>query len=529
MDKKTLIAYLKDGLIISCQALKNEPLHGEHIMQKMALAAKQGGCHALRMNSKKDIIAARKLVDIPIIGIVKKQYEDSPIYITPTPAEIDEIAQSGAEIVAIDMTHRKRPSHHNLKDLVTYAHQRNLLVMADIAQFSEAKTAIEAGADFLGTTLSGYTEDTKGQQGSLPDFELMQQLVQTYDIPIIAEGRIHTPAQAITALKLGCHGVVVGSKITRPQVIARDYGDAFASWRKRRKSYVIAVDMGATNMRFAIVDFDGTIHETHMTQTQDCNSAGAILSKLNQEISSMRSKTSHPIKAIGIACAGQINPKTGEVVQATKSIKGWKGAKIKEAITHIQKLPCAIENDANAALMGEIWKYESKINNHTYVMLTLGTGLGCGIGINNKILHGKDFMAGNFGQMQVYNMLTHQYESLEHIVSGTGLYNIAKYYAAPFSCGLQILQACAKGDKQATEIVEFFAQYMARLLHMIHITINPEKIFISGGVSQNYHIIQPYVTQYLQEYDNCKPSIHIAKTQDKAGIFGAAYLALCEV
>lgn len=221
-----MLDIIKDKLIVSCQALEDEPLHSSFIMGKMANAAKIGGAVAIRAQGVEDIIEIKKVTNLPVIGIIKRNYEDSPIYITPTKKEIDELLNTNCEMIAIDATNRNRPNNENLKELINYIKSNNVLVMADISNYEEAIKAYEYGVDCISTTLSGYTPYTKKLEG--PDFDLIEKLVKELDIPIIAEGRINTPEELAKALNIGAYSAVVGSAITRPQLITEKFTKAIA-------------------------------------------------------------------------------------------------------------------------------------------------------------------------------------------------------------------------------------------------------------------------------------------------------------
>ncbi len=206
------------GLIVSCQALEHEPLHGSHIMARMALAAQQGGAVGIRANTPEDIRAIRETVSLPIIGIYKREYEGSPVYITPTFAEAKAIAEAGAQMIALDATQRLRPNGETLEELIRRIHEElDLPVMADCSTLDEAVKAAELGADVVSSTLAGYTPYSRKTDG--PDFELLQEMLAAVRVPVFAEGRFHTPEQVAKALKMGCYAVVVGGAITRPQEI----------------------------------------------------------------------------------------------------------------------------------------------------------------------------------------------------------------------------------------------------------------------------------------------------------------------
>ncbi|WNR46130.1 N-acetylmannosamine-6-phosphate 2-epimerase [Paenibacillus roseipurpureus] len=219
-----LFSHLFGGLIVSCQALEDEPLHGADTMMKMAQAAELAGAVGIRANGAADVKAIRAHTHLPVIGLIKREYADSEIYITATRREVDELIEAGATMIAIDGTCRPRPQGETLEGLVSYMKLRGVPVMADISTFEEAKYAEEIGVDCVSTTMSGYTSYSSQQED--PDIKLVKEASEALRIPVIAEGRIWHPDQAAGALKAGAFAVVVGSAITRPQLIAERYVQA---------------------------------------------------------------------------------------------------------------------------------------------------------------------------------------------------------------------------------------------------------------------------------------------------------------
>lgn len=214
----------KNALVVSCQALAHEPLHGSHHMAAMARAAKEGGALGIRANSPQDIRAIREAVDLPIIGLWKKDYEGFDVFITPTVDEALAVRDAGADVVAIDATNRPRPDGCTLEETIRSLKEEGIVVMADVSTFDEGVRAAELGADYVSTTLAGYTAYTKGAQ--LPDLGLVRRLARSVRIPVVAEGGISTPDEARKALEHGASFVVVGSAITRPQLITAGFARA---------------------------------------------------------------------------------------------------------------------------------------------------------------------------------------------------------------------------------------------------------------------------------------------------------------
>lgn len=222
-----ILTATKGSMIVSCQALPGEPLYDEErsIMPFMALAARQAGCRCIRTSSVRDVTAVRQATGLPCIGLIKRAYQGYDSYITPTMREVDELAEAGADVIALDCTLRARGDGSTIDEFLRDIGRKypDIPLMADISTLEEGIHAWKCGVDLVGTTMSGYTPYSPQTDG--PDYELAAGLVQAIPIPVIAEGKIHYPDQAVKMLKLGVHAVVVGGAITRPLEIAqRFYG-----------------------------------------------------------------------------------------------------------------------------------------------------------------------------------------------------------------------------------------------------------------------------------------------------------------
>ena len=216
---------------MSCQALPDEPLYSSYIMGRMALAAKVGGAGGIRANTKKDIEAIRAAVDLPIIGIVKRDYPDSDVYITPTMREVEELIQVKPDIIAVEATDDLRPDGVTLKEFYDQIREKypDLLLMADCSTVEEAVRADELGFDFIGTTMVGYTAQSRNDHIDRDDFRILRTILERVKHPVIAEGNINTPEKAKRVIELGAFCVVVGSIITRPQLITKAFVEAMES------------------------------------------------------------------------------------------------------------------------------------------------------------------------------------------------------------------------------------------------------------------------------------------------------------
>ena len=228
MDRNNLLNKIHKGLIVSCQALESEPLYTKEggVMPLMARAAAQSGASGIRANTVRDIRQIKNAVDLPIIGIIKKDYPSNPIYITPTMAEVDALVACGVDILALQGTSGLRPDGQYSDDFIRSVKRKypNQLIMADISTLKEALDCASAGADFVVTTMRGYTPETKGI--NTIDYDFIHTLTETCSAYVIAEGHIHYPEQAVQALDAGAYAVVVGGAITRPAEITARFANA---------------------------------------------------------------------------------------------------------------------------------------------------------------------------------------------------------------------------------------------------------------------------------------------------------------
>lgn len=221
----------KNKVIVSCQAMPNEPLYQEECMTAMIKSVLKGNPAGLRVAGARDVKIAKSLTTLPIIGITKPNVIPPNfreiVYITPTISDVLSLVQAGADIIAFDATTRPRPNGDTLKNVIKFIKLHNKIAMADISTFEEGLNARALGADVLSTTLSGYTLQS-GNTGPEPDFKLLEKLVGTVHCPVILEGRIWTLEHVKKAFEIGAHSVVIGSAITRPQLITK----MFVGWNK---------------------------------------------------------------------------------------------------------------------------------------------------------------------------------------------------------------------------------------------------------------------------------------------------------
>lgn len=226
MTKQELFDLIRGTIVVSCQATPGEPLYmkDQSVMYLMARAAKLAGAKMIRTSSVRDIVEIKEETGLPVIGLIKREYPGYTGRITMTMREVDECMEAMADIVSIDCTFNERADGLTPGEFLQQVKAKypNIIIMADCATLEEAKAAYEAGADLVGSTMNGYTPQTRDCKGE-PNYELVRQMVAELPCPVIAEGRVHTPEQARHMLEIGAWAVVVGGAITRPLEIANRF------------------------------------------------------------------------------------------------------------------------------------------------------------------------------------------------------------------------------------------------------------------------------------------------------------------
>ena len=240
--KKEILDSMKGGLVVSCQVQHDDPVYSMDFVVKMAKAAEWGGAVGIRANSPDQIAEIRKNVKLPIIGLYKIWHDDTDVFITPTLEAAKEVWEAGADIIALDctsqITHEGKPAYELLS--IVKKEIPEAIIFADVSNYEEAKRAVELGADIVGPTLYGYTEETKDIEQ--PDLREFARMCRDFgdEVCMMMEGHVYTPEDAMKCLYLGAHSVVVGSAITRPHLITKRFVDLISgyqnNWREAERS-----------------------------------------------------------------------------------------------------------------------------------------------------------------------------------------------------------------------------------------------------------------------------------------------------
>jgi putative N-acetylmannosamine-6-phosphate epimerase len=357
-------------LVASVQTSAGSPLDHPDVLAAVAVASQAQGVRIFRMQGVANITRARAATGPPIIGLIKRDYADSEVYITPTAQEVDELLQTGCEVIALDGTPRPRPGDQRLSDLIARAHQAGKLVLADIDRPECARFAEEAGADLLSTTLGGYTKESRATEG--PDLDLLRDVLAGASIPVLAEGRFEEPWQVDAALRIGAAGVVIGGALNDPEKNTRRFMP-----HKHPSGKIGAVDIGGTWLRFGTFSSNWELLDSiRILNPPDRRD------RLDWIRSNVRSAG---IERLGVSTGGIVDPATGEVWTAKEYLMPDHVGIVFDETT--LGVPTRAHGDGHATAWGHacLPPFAGK----RVVTLALGTGVGCGFVQNGKIWCGR--------------------------------------------------------------------------------------------------------------------------------------------
>jgi glucokinase-like ROK family protein len=548
----TKLESLHHQLIVSCQAYPNDPMEDTATLARVAQSALLGGAKGLRVNSAEHVRAMRVVTNLPIIAI-QKSYEGGALRITPDFASAAELAAAGADIIALDCTDRVHLHGEPWREIIRRIHaELNVLVMADIATLREGLAAAAAGVDLIGTTLNGYTEETRGNHHF--SCSLVTDLARETGKPIVAEGHISTPAEATKALACGAWCVVIGSAITRPGTITEGFVKAMQSpaTASNATRYVLGIDIGGTAIKAAIVNDRGetSLHARVPTLASGGRDviAKSMLDAVQQTLSAaekqnIQAKQNIKPLAIGVASAGAIDSKHGTVFAATENLPGWAGFDLRGFLKQHTALPVFVENDAHAAALAEL-HYGAGRGLSNFIAITLGTGVGGGIVLNKQLQRGQYGFAGTVG---------HQVIRVEGIPCNCGRHGCLEAYVSTVALvreyasrqtdpsvefkqalddaarAMQIATLAIAGDKAAKQAYSALANYLAEGIANLFNILDPEAVILSGGLIEGHATfldeVKTKVASLLHFGSKRPPILLRAGSSQYAGVQGAAAAA----
>lgn len=530
MEKQILMEALRGGMIVSCQALSHEPLHSSFIMGRMARAAKEAGAVGIRCNSVEDIMEIQKETHLPVIAIIKKDYEGSKVYITPTMDEVDALMAIHPEIIALDATISLRPGN---KTLETFYHEirekyPDQLLMADCSTYEEAIFADQLGFDFIGTTMVGYTEQSKGLRIEENDFELIKRIIANVKHPVIAEGNISTPAKAKRVIQIGSFSVVTGSAITRPQLIARDFVKAVREANEERTAcgnnskHYVAIDVGGTAIKYGVVREDGIICDFDTMDTEAWLGGPSILEKIKKIIASYIEPWNPA--GIGISTAGMVDCKKGMIIHSGDTIPGYAGVSYKETLEAQFHIPCRVENDVNCMGLWEYY-YGAAKGSEVCFCMTVGTGIGGCILLNGKVFHGARYGAGEIGYTHTGAPDDSSFE--ENASTSAIVKWVAKEKGEPEHQwnGRRMIEQACENDTICLQAADRMADMLAREIANVSFILDMDRVVLGGGIMEQKDFWEPRISKALGRYLIKERQNHLtlafAKQGNQAGMMGA--------
>jgi putative N-acetylmannosamine-6-phosphate epimerase/predicted NBD/HSP70 family sugar kinase len=360
----------RQPLIASVQASEGSPVDDPEVLLRLAMASIQEGVQILRLQGVQNIEHIKPATGVPVIGLIKRSYPDSEVYITPTLAEVGALLDQGCEVVALDGTSRARPSGAALKDLVDTIHRRGALAMADCDTYASAAYAKECGADLIGTTLAGYTSDSPNAAG--PDFEFLRAL-HTLDTPFVAEGRFAHRWEVEAALRIGACSVVVGGALNDPIKQTR----VLAPRRPKEGERVGAVDIGGTWLRFGVFDSNWKLLKSDRVKNPPLRAERIEWIKMQAE--------RHKVARIGLGTGGIVDPSTGICWAAKENLMPDQiGIEFSERTLGV---PSHAHGDGHATAWGHACL--PQFAGLRVATLALGTGVGCGCVQEGRIWSGR--------------------------------------------------------------------------------------------------------------------------------------------
>jgi N-acetylmannosamine-6-phosphate 2-epimerase/N-acetylmannosamine kinase len=499
-----LLDDLNHGLVVSCQPVPDGPMDDAPSVVGFALAAMAGGAQALRIESLAYVRAVRARTAAPIIGIVKEDRTDTAVRITATTELAAALCDAGADIVAFDATRRPRPA--TVRELIATIKARGKLAMADCSDIEDAREALAAGADLVGTTLSGYTG---GVIPTGPDLDLISAM-RRLTPNVVAEGRIHTPAQAAEALRRGARCVVVGSALTRTEHATSWFRSAMDAAVPSRAETVLAIDIGGTKILAGLVEGDAVRSEVTLP-TDQAAGPDAWLDAVAGHFSASQEQYSRVAVAVsGLVADGRwsaLNPAT---------LRLPADYRLSHRLEQLFGVPAFAANDAQAAAWGEYCYGAGE--REDLVFLTISTGIGGGIVLAGRPLLG---LAGHFGLLRSASTGG----PIENDISGRWIAAQARQ-AGHDMTGAEVFAAAAGGQEWADGIIAGSARKVALLCADIQLIVDPRRIVMGGGIGLAAGFIARVERELAELQPRLRPNLVPARLGTRAGIVGVANLAV---
>ncbi|HVL39477.1 MAG TPA: putative N-acetylmannosamine-6-phosphate 2-epimerase [Fimbriimonadaceae bacterium] len=457
-------------LVASVQASEGSPVEDPTTLARLAAASAEQGVRVLRLQGVENVQSARQATGLPCIGLVKRRYPGSEVYITPTIAEVEALLASPCEVIALDATLRERPEGQTLRSLVQEVHRAGRLAMGDCDTIASVRHALSCGVDLVGTTLAGYTDAAPSTTG--PDLGFLREAIAESTVPVLAEGRFAQPWQVQAALRIGAAAVVVGGALNDPVKLTRGFIRAATV----ADGPVGAVDIGGTWLRFGIFSPDWKLLDSRrITVPRDRTS----------RLDWIREQVQYgSVHRVGISTGGTVDPHTGEVWEAKPIIPGHAGTVFDEATVGV---PTLALNDGLATAWGHA--NLPQFAGRRVATLALGTGVGCGFVVEGSIWMGP----------------RGEYPRLNDMPSGVRDLTVE-----------QALGGASLGEAPGGEAIRDAVQAFLQSSLMLQEMLFPDEIVVCGGVG-----LGDWIAPFLRGQ-----GLSASPFGEDAGLYGAAALAL---
>ncbi len=481
------LAGMRGGLVVSCQPVPGGPMDRPDIVAAMAAAAVAGGASGIRIEGGANLRAARAAVSVPIIGLIKRDLADSPVRITPFARDVQDLAAAGADVIAVDATDRPRPEP--LADLVAAIHASGCLGMADCATLAEGRRARELGLAILGTTLSGYTEDTATGDPA-PDLDLVRRFRALGGF-VMAEGRYATPEVAAAALRAGADAVTVGTALTRLEIMTTGFREAMTAGRtppapaSPASLSGVAIDLGGTKIAAARIEDGRIVNEASVptTATADATAQVAEIARLAARVGYRRDM------ALGVAVAGRIDAGGHWHAVNTDTLSGIAAVPLADRIAEALG-PATCLNDAAAAALAEA-RLGAGRGHANFAYLTVSTGIGGGLVLGGRLVTSRSGLAGHVGFATTPEGRARcgsgRLGTVESVAGGRALAAAAQADGRTADARM-ICDAARAGEGWADTLVDRSARAVAALIADLTTTLGLDGVALGGsiGLSEGY-------------------------------------------
>ncbi len=521
-------------LLVSCQAPAGSALANSSVLARIAAAVVEAGAVGIRAEAPDNIAAIHQAVTVPIIGISKQVHSDGAILITPSLESARALVSAGASMIAVECTSRGQ-RFGALDRVVAIQQELGVPVLADIATLAEAEAAEAAGADFILTTMRGYTPETEHIHDF--DLEFLRELCRRAGAPVIAEGRIATPSQARQAIEAGAHALIIGSAITRPDLITGKFILAIGdNGGEKETGVAIGVDLGSTDTKFGLARSNGCLVWQDCCPTPAMAGRDALLAHLGAVIDRCKRAAATQNTApssIGIATGGWVDPVKGQVIHATGNLPHWSGTEIRTVLEKESGLLVAVENDANAMAVAEK-RFGLAKSVSTFVSVTLGTGVGGGCYFGGRLNRGANCLGNAVGHIAVVpdglECNCGQRGCLEMYANAAAL---VRYAGPPFTTAAEVANGASQGHAAAQAAIRTYAAFLARGLAVIANMIDPELIVLSGGVAESSPLLVEEVLTCMSRlvvgWSHRRFRLAVSNLARFGGVLGASAVAFDEL